>query len=787
MPWKSEAQRRYMWANHPEIAKKFEEHTTKEEREKLLYHTKKDRLKKTAEVFADFLSEASIREKVASDIDLSFSSEDLYINKYAGIALTDPSPEGVEQFIKYYMSNELSFFPEKIDVKVEILPLEGNTVTPGGNISLENATGVVHLLYNNADIMLPYMIRDRELLPFDVLQIGKERGVYTRNNLKKVLFGIQAQVQQGQLNNPFSPYKGVDKHINQLTDHGFMRDVLRVQELATNYPVTNSSSDLTASELIDDLLEKVANLKPVDINYTKYSFDLQEQFRHEEDKIASIEETEEEKIAAELRAGTLASKYLDVHHVPTGANVMLPDKDGSIILNLKAKVFKEIIGAKQLGFNRVLMITIDNRFADIRNYERTLVQVDDNDWDFKTTSITGIKPGYMYTGLIGGGCMVPFMVKEVTLGSQYGISMKYAYNCIDIDGGKFIIAEGNMPPKTVMFMSKDKAMGEALKNDAPDKICYYDIIFKKDIPIMFLPQETEFIELRGVYDNTVKNVRELTLDSGGNFNSNLFKVASSDGIRLSLFSRDDIHTFSLDINWTNREHTPYVSDKANFNKIDEGKVRGILKTLGMEFTEISDLIFKAQHEGTAWTPIKPGYTPQLLRTGANAIIKSNGVIDNLRKAFFNRENAIDAGAALVGGAVGGVIAGVGTGAFSSGAKDIVRGLGAFADESKSLAIKLEKLAMLKKSPTAAKLAKLMIIKNGLDTMVKQALEGSEYEVNFSLAGIEPELSNLATQLMYTKVAQLNDGNEIISPNVIQGVVQHLDGLFKYAQVFNNVK
>lgn len=43
MPFKSEAQRKYLYAKHPEVAKKFEEHTPKGK--KLPAHARRNRKK----------------------------------------------------------------------------------------------------------------------------------------------------------------------------------------------------------------------------------------------------------------------------------------------------------------------------------------------------------------------------------------------------------------------------------------------------------------------------------------------------------------------------------------------------------------------------------------------------------------------------------------------------------------------------------------------------------------------------------------------------------------------
>ncbi len=775
MPWKSEAQRKYMWATNPEIAEEWEKHTTKKERDTLPNYTKKRMQKEAGEMFVTFLNEAAKEAFDATDIDLDFSTEDTAIIKYAGTLITDLSPEGIESFIKYFMSNELSFFPEKVDIRVEIYPMEGSYATPGGAV-LENATGNIHLVYGNADVIIPFMIRDRGLLPFDIIQIGKERAVYTRMNLKKVLFGIQAQLQNNKLNDPLNPYKGVDKHINQLTDYGFMHDVLKVQELASHYPVANTTSESIASEAVDSLLEKVSSLAPIKLNYEMAKFQLREKYRKTPEKIAELEASEEEKLAS---AGAMATKFINVHHIPSNSNIIIPDKDGSIIMNLKAKVYKELISSKKLMFDRVLMITIDNRFVDLRNNERMLAQIDDADWDFKTASITGVKPGYLYTGLIGNACMVPFTINTVTLGSKYLINMRYAYECTDIDGNKFMIAQGNMPPKTIMFMSKDKAIGEALRNDTPDKQKYYEIIFKDGVPIMFLPENTEFIELRGAYTHRVTNLRELTITGFSDFDNEYIKTASyGDGVRVSIFSREDLHTFNIDVRWTNREHTPYIDARIPFSKVGEGKARGILRTLGLTFEEISEIITKAQREGTAFLPIREHFTPHLLRSEAGGIVQSEGVIDNLRKAFFNRDNAIDAGAALVGGTVGTLMAGKAIANYG-------KALSSFADESKALALKMEKIAYKHKSPFAAKVAKMMLIKSNLDNMVKKALDGSEFKIDFDLNDLEVELSKTASELVYVKVRQYADRNEMISPNVLQASINHLDGLYKYCKVFSN--
>ena len=163
--------------------------------------------------------------KVASNIGKSV------IEKYAGIFINNPTQENIEDFIRKYMYNELTFFPRILEVIVDFIP---STFSKSQPDHVSEGTGVVGIKVHHKVVELPFLVRDGELDPFDVIQMDGQRAPYSRENFQKIILNLDRQIEQEQqavtAGGVESPYQGLEDYNNAATTPGFMGDVLAIRD-----------------------------------------------------------------------------------------------------------------------------------------------------------------------------------------------------------------------------------------------------------------------------------------------------------------------------------------------------------------------------------------------------------------------------------------------------------------------------------------------------------------------------------------------------------------------------
>ena len=115
--------------------------------------------------FAKSFEDGFKDKEVLYDLD----QEDNYIFKVASLDIYQPTIENVEKFVKKYTLDELSFFPKAVPVNVGVTPTTIDESSIKGLQLIKDAHGVVSLKFHNAVIKLPFIVRDSELIQFDVI------------------------------------------------------------------------------------------------------------------------------------------------------------------------------------------------------------------------------------------------------------------------------------------------------------------------------------------------------------------------------------------------------------------------------------------------------------------------------------------------------------------------------------------------------------------------------------------------------------------------------------------
>lgn len=161
--------------------------------------------------------------KVASQV------KDSSLEKIAGIYIDNPTPENIEDFLRKYMYNELTFFPRMLEVGVEFLPSSFDTVQKN---HVQDGTGLLKIKVRSQVVELPFMVKDGDLIPFDIIQMEGQRAPYSRENLQKIIINLDKQIEQEEQQGPTgqSPYLGLENYSNPSTAAGFMGDVLSIRD-----------------------------------------------------------------------------------------------------------------------------------------------------------------------------------------------------------------------------------------------------------------------------------------------------------------------------------------------------------------------------------------------------------------------------------------------------------------------------------------------------------------------------------------------------------------------------
>jgi len=251
--------------------------------------------------------------------------EDFIIEKQAGIAVSEPTIDNLEHFIKEYLSNEIYYINRKLPINVNLIPSAMKKSNPE---LVDTGSGTADFKYEGATVELPFVIYDGELVPFDVIQLGNQRIPYSTSNMKKVLNGITSQNEShkdGSEVDGSKPYLGVAKPINPSTSIGFLGATMSIQDQYLGKG-SGDSYHIYASEDIEKNLVKLANLKPVDEKIILGLFEkvAQEQLIERFEKIAA-EDDSQQKYMEKVFEKMASSDWKNAATLSNNTFILIPE------------------------------------------------------------------------------------------------------------------------------------------------------------------------------------------------------------------------------------------------------------------------------------------------------------------------------------------------------------------------------------------------------------------------------------------------------------------------------
>jgi hypothetical protein len=376
---------------------------------------------------------ASLSFGFEKEADYSLEREDEVIEKRAGINIYQPTVDNIELFVRKYLLNELAFFPKTLSIDIKLTPSSFNA---GKNEYVKDAQGLATTKLHDAVIEFPFLIIDGELIPFDVIQMNKQRIPYSRENLRKVLFGIDKTFnskQQGEVEG-FEPFVKVDELTNPTTSPGFLGNVLQIQD----QHIRRRGNDvyITASELADDAIEKLATSRPLsDEDYEKLRMvvesKLTEDYLSTMHKVASEVEAADTSAVEGLFAKIQDIRFEDASRLPNGTIITFPEKKDNEITMTKGIVISNYmdIGGIQTPSTKIV-ISNDGRMKVLTNKERFLCfKSDDAKFHIPMVGLASVQRNDVIVAFDGTKAFYPSIVDHIN-DRSYGSG--YAKNDVTI-------------------------------------------------------------------------------------------------------------------------------------------------------------------------------------------------------------------------------------------------------------------------------------------------------------------------------------------------------------------
>lgn len=244
---------------------------------------------------------SDLRDSIENYTETKTAADPIYtvpgLEKQAGIFVYQPTIDRMSDKVREYLMNETAFFPKRYPVDVHIQPTEMQDTKSKNYI--KNGEGIASLNMAGNVLEFPFHIRDAEFDPFFVINHKKESVPFTRDNLKKIMYGVEKAMEDAKGGgesgrNVVDGYKSLAKKVTPATAAGFLASGVsfRSEQKSKRGPQMMS---LAANTSLDDMMEKLATMEEFTMEKRAFLEDkiterlVAEEFTKSIEKIASTE------------------------------------------------------------------------------------------------------------------------------------------------------------------------------------------------------------------------------------------------------------------------------------------------------------------------------------------------------------------------------------------------------------------------------------------------------------------------------------------------------------------
>ena len=725
------------------------------------------------------------------------------IEKIAGFNIFEPTGENIEKFIKKYIMEELQDIPFTTKVIVSLTPQE---LHEENSDFIKTAYGSVTIAVNQLKADIPFIIAESELVPFDVIQVADQTIPYNRENIRKVLIGLKKMSEAQEVAQSEEAYGELVDKTNSSTDAGFLRDVIKIRDSqggsggkGGNY-VPNSGNYTTASEYIEDVIEKISSIKELDTSIISNLENLAiERFVKTAEEGENLDITSEVGVMSQILADIKEMPFKNVRQMSNGQMIRFPVKDGSEITMESGIVMKNLkLLNDSTARGNVLIITENGDYIVLNSNEDMYAIEYNGDWKLKTTPILSVKEDCVYTSIVGDEVIYPFAIRGFDENdfdyedTSYNDSLKkislFKIHCKHYpnEGDGFTLFE--VPGLNFEKVKSDDIRKVVEKHLSPKEAN----LIMSTVPYKTVAcnKGTNVIKLNKHITGYLRNPKELEFKNTGD----IFKTSSvTNDLKLEAVDKErGIYTLSVNFKSQGGKLNLPKLTKKQFENISEGKVKGILYAAKLQPSDIAELIAKANADRVGRMDI-PEYADLERIQGGDVLSASDKAMKALKKGVFsvNRNFLEDLGVNILGEQVGDLassndsiekainVAGEILGNKSKYASEYLRKI---EKHSKEVCVEFEKIAIEKESKNFKNLSSLMYATNKIASLL---LEDKEYvlvkEAAEAVLDGENYLKDSINGLITLKSLQYKEGNEHVSPHLIKKAVDCIDGLYKISK------
>lgn len=299
-----------------------------------------------------------------------FTSSDEMIKLAAGYTITDLSYDGICKFVSELFDRELHGI---IEPKPQFTVTLSSASHSELGMGIENAEGVINIsLPNSTNLQVPFMIAKGDLVPFDVIQLGRERCPYTRENLAKVITNIIKKSQCGEMAS--SGYVSLEPRQNATTTSGFLTNMLQIRSRGSIIPDAGGMFVTASEKGWERLMDKIASMTPMDWEKVEKVATIVADRDYEKmiKRFSELgaESAEMVKTAATQSALSKSQPWKRLSEIPDDTFVKIPEKNvrefsmtpAYVIRNFDNSMFDTDMTKNIWGSDTILVITADHRF-----------------------------------------------------------------------------------------------------------------------------------------------------------------------------------------------------------------------------------------------------------------------------------------------------------------------------------------------------------------------------------------------------------------------------------------
>lgn len=785
--------------------------------------------------------------KVASfDYGTENILENTCLEKTAGIKIDNSDEQSAKESILRYITNELSIFPIKLGVSIDLIPISLDKSR--GNAILD-AQGNVNIQLKTKVIQLPILIQNGELLPFDVIESEGQRVPFSRENLAKIVSGIERwhkEQEQGEAGLASDGFKGVEPPLNAATTPGFMGDVMSIRDQHMQKRGPSNITTVASEYNLDSLLEKTAGMKELSDAEAQAIADSLNKKAYEKqkayfDKLAS-EDAEFEKIArdeTEKLAELEELPFRDISECKHEDIILFSEETGEgEFTTTKAIVFKNFKKIKEEIKPMTIILSTDGRMRVLEPGEKFECVISPNE-TFKVSKkdFATLDHDDVFIAIDGADVFVPIAVERVEKLRQDSVDWSGKFSSKDTNEKIYDIRELQSSHMLEQYVGKDIKENDReesfwekgricafnLRETAFTLVGYNDFLDRKSkemgldigstqeifpkhkvcneeykkgnrhyfplgVNVLCADEHFRVIPITGKIGNS------LDIRGRQKVSAPLQKVASlQNQIRVECIDRS-LKLFNVSLWYKDEEKKMLNARKQDFNRVSEGKVKAILRILKFSPQDTNNILFKAKNGRYEERNLPAGVTSndiRMLEGGQMTNISAQNVKKTVNKLINPQAIATSAATAI---ATDLIVDTIKNRAMAPGGKKVVntiyKGLRFAFASSKETAAEFEKIAMETKSHDMLTVAKALMLSGCyLEKCANVVSEKEMYpefrKISKEILDATPLFEKVAYDLVEFNREQFKNKDEIIAPSVLTEAVHSLDTMYKMAKIVND--